>query len=379
MSSFTDIIHNRRATAGARWRGLLRSRRLRLWLMAALPLALVIAGGWWYLTSGRYVTTDDAYVQANTLSVSSDVAGRVVAVEVANNQHVTRGQMLYRLDDRPYRTAVEHAQAQLASARLQVDGLRATYGQRQADLAAAQDMLNYQRREFERQRQLLESHVTSQSNFDQAQNRYTTAQQQVVSAQQQIANVLASLGGDPNIPTEQHPLVQQAQAQLDQAKLNLSYTVIAAPADGIVTNVDKLPIGTYLMAATPAFSLVETDHPWIEANYKETQLTHMRPGDEASITIDAYPDVTFKARVASLSPGTGSQFSVLPPQNASGNWVKVVQRLPVRLEVENVDPQRPLRAGMSVTADVDTGYINPFVAAVNRFFGIGSAAARDPS
>jgi membrane fusion protein (multidrug efflux system) len=287
---------------------------------------------------------------------------------------VTQGQVLFRLDDRPYRTAVEHAQAQLANTRLQIEGLRATYRQRQADLAAAQDMLTYQRREFERQRQLLESHVTSQANFDQAQNRYTTAQQQVASAQQQIANVLASLGGDPNIPTDQHPLVQQAQAQLDQAKLNLSYTVISAPADGVATNVDKLPVGTYLMAATPAFSLVETDHPWIEANYKETELTHMRPGDEATVTVDAYPGVTFKARVASLSPGTGSQFSVLPAQNATGNWVKVVQRLPVRLEVENLDQQHPLRAGMSVTADVDTGYVNPLVAKIRAFFGLGSGA-----
>ena len=333
-----------------------RARSLRLVLMFALPLVVVLAGGWWYLTSGRYVSTDDAYVQADTLAVSSDVSGRVVAVEVHNNEYVKAGQVLIRLDDRPYRAVVERGAAQLAAVRLQIEGLRATYRQRLADLTAAQDTLVYQQREFDRQKRLLETHVTSQSSFDQAQNRLVTARQQVAAIQQQIANVLASLGGNPDIPTDQHPLVQQAQAELDQAQLNLGYTVIRAPSDGIVTNVDKLPVGTYLTASTPAFALVETDRPWIEANFKETELTHMKPGDEAKITIDAYPGVTFRARVASLSPGTGSQFSVLPPQNASGNWVKVVQRLPVRLDVEKPDPAQPLRAGMSAYVDVDTGH-----------------------
>jgi membrane fusion protein, multidrug efflux system len=333
-----------------------RVRLLRLVLMVALPLVIVLGGGWWYLTSGRYVSTDDAYVQADTVTVSSDVSGRVVAVEVHDNEQVKAGQVLLRLDDRPYRAAVERAAAQLASARLQVEGLRATYRQRLADLGAAKDTLAYQQREYDRQKRLLQTHITSQAAFDQAQNRLVTARQQVEAVEQQIANVLASLGGNPDIPTEQHPLVQQAQAELDQAELNLGYSVIHAPADGIVTNVDKLPVGTYLSASAPAFSLVETGHPWIEANFKETELTHMKPGDEATITVDAYPGTTFKARVASLSPGTGSQFSVLPPQNASGNWVKVVQRLPVRLEVEHLDPTRPLRAGMSAYVDVDTRY-----------------------
>ena len=376
MTSTIDTVRRRGLwPAKVSWRSLVQARWLRLVLMFALPVAVIVGGTWWYLVSGRYVSTDDAYVQADTVSISSDVAGRVVAVAVHNNQHVSAGQVLIRLDDRPYRIAVEQAEAQLASARLQVEGLRATYRQRQADLAAAQDTLTYQQREFERQQRLLGEHVTSQAGFDQARNRLVTARQQVASVEQQIANVLASLAGNPDIPTDQHPLVQQAQAQLDQARLNLGYSVVYAPANGIVTNVDKLPVGTYLNAATPAFSLVETDHPWVEANYKETELTHMKAGDEATVTVDTYPGTSFKARVASLSPGTGSQFSVLPPQNATGNWVKVVQRLPVRLEVENPDPTKPLRAGMSVTAEVDTGYVHPLVASIESFFGIGSAAA----
>jgi membrane fusion protein, multidrug efflux system len=377
MTSMTDTLRDRLRPAAAKlgWRALLRTRWLRLLLMFTLPVVIVIAGTGWYLASGRYVSTDDAYVQADTVAVSSDVAGRVVAVEVKDNQHVTAGQVLIRLDQRPYQAAVEQAKAQLAGARLQVESLRASYRQRQAELASAQDTLNYQQREFDRQQKLLSGGISSQANYDQARNRLATARQQVASVQQQLAAVLASLGGNPDIATEDHPMVQQAQAQLDQAELNLSYTVIKAPADGIVTNVNKLPVGSYLNAATPAFSLVQTDHPWIEANYKETELTHMKAGDPATVTVDAYPDTTFKGHVASLSPGTGSVFSVLPPQNATGNWVKVVQRLPVRVELDNPDPNRPLRAGMSVTAEVDTGYRHHMVAAIESFFGIGGADA----
>jgi membrane fusion protein, multidrug efflux system len=351
------------------WRGLRNKGRLiRLVLMAAVPLAIVIAGTVWYASSGRYVATDDAYVLADMVAVSSDVPGRVVAVEVHNNQYVKAGDVLFRLDDRPYRAAVEQAEAQLANARLQVEAMRAVYRQRLADLGASQDTLNYQQREYERQKQLLASHVTSQSAFDQAQNRWTTARQQVAQVQQQIANALANLGGSPDLPTEQHPMVQQTQAQLDQAKLNLGYTVIAAPANGIVTNVDKLPVGNYVAASTPAFSLVETDHPWIEANFKETELSHMKAGDEATVTVDAYPSTSFTAHVVSLSPGTGSVFSVLPAQNATGNWVKVVQRLPVRLEVETTTAAQPLRAGMSADVTVDTQYKSPLAQTLASLF-----------
>ncbi|HEX7966733.1 MAG TPA: biotin/lipoyl-binding protein, partial [Stellaceae bacterium] len=222
MTSTTDTIRDRgRAGSRARWRGLADARWLRLLLMFALPAVLVIAGTWWYLISGRYVSTDDAYVQVETVAVSSDVSGRVVSVDVGDNQYVKAGQVLFRLDDRPYRTAVEQAQAQLTNARLQVEGLRATYRQRLADLAAAQAALDYQQREFERQQRLFATHVTSEANLDQVRYRLETARQQVANVQQQIAGALASLGGDPNIPTEQHPLVEQARAQLEQAELNL--------------------------------------------------------------------------------------------------------------------------------------------------------------
>jgi membrane fusion protein (multidrug efflux system) len=333
---------------------------LRFALMLSVPLVLVGIAAYLYLSAGRYASTDNAYVKADKIAISADVGARVVAVEVKDNQPVKAGQVLFRLDDASYQIALEKAKAQLASTRLQIDGLRATYRQRQADVKAAEDTTVYMQREADRQAQLFTTHVTSQQKYDEARHNLDNAKQQLSSAQQQLGNVLASLGGDPNIVTDQHPLVLQAKAQVDQAALDLSDTVIRAPANGYVTMVDKLPVGQYLTAAAPAFQLVTTDHTWIEANFKETDLTRMRPGQQATVTIDTYPDRSFTARVESISAGTGSEFSVLPPQNASGNWVKIVQRVPVRVVIDNPDPDHPLRAGMSAVVEVDTRTVPPW-------------------
>jgi len=339
----------------------LRTGWLRLPLMISVPALLVLGAGYWYLTGARYVSTDDAYVQADKIPVSADVGGRVVSVEVHNNQRVAAGQVLFRLDDRPYRIALERAQAQLASARLQIDGLRASYRERQADLKAAQDMLGYMQREYDRQSQLVATHITPQSKFDETRHNLDAARQQVQSTQAQLANIVASLGGNPDIETDKHPTVLQAMAQVDQAELDLSHTVVSAATDGIVSKVDQLPVGTYLTAATPAFSLVSTDQAWIEANFKETDLAHMRAGQDVAIVVDSYRDHTCHGKVDSLGAATGAEFSVLPPQNATGNWVKVVQRIPVRITVD-CGADRPLRAGMSATVDVDTRYQHPWLA-----------------
>lgn len=380
MSVAADDLAQRDAASSdtAQEGGVRRLVRRRPWLryllMLAVPLAILAVGVYFYAVGERYASTDDAYVQADKVSISADVSGRVVAIVVRNNQQVSAGQVLFRLDDRPYRIAVERAEAQLASARLQVEGLRATYRQKLADLSAAEDTLSYQQREFDRQRQLLATHTTPQSKFDEARHNLDNARHQVAAVQQQIANVLASLGGDPNIETDKHPLVMQAQAQLDQAELDLSHTVVAAPIDGIVAKVDQLAVGDYLNASTPAFSLVATERAWVEANFKETDLTHMRPGQTATVDIDTYPDKTFTARVESISAATGAEFSVLPAQNATGNWVKVVQRVPVRLVIGNPDKDRPLRAGMSVNVDVDTGYMPPWLAAIRSVLGLSPPA-----
>ena len=347
-----------------------RRRWPRLILMFVVPLAVVIGGGWWYLTSGRWVSTDDAYGQAAILQVAANISGRVVAVPVHDNEYVKKGQILFRIDDAKYLAARDHAKAALDAARLQVESMRATYRQRQSELQTAQDTLNYAQREYNRQAGLLATHTVSQAQFDQARHGLDVAKSQVASSQEMIAVALASLGGNPDIKTNEHPMVEQAQAQLDLADIDVDNTVVRAPENGTVTLVNKLPVGTYLNPAMPTFALVGTDDVWVEANFKETDLTHMRVGQEANVDIDAYPDVTFRARVQSLSPGTGSEFSVLPAQNATGNWVKVVQRLPVKLVIEHPDPQRPLRAGMSVNVDVDTGYESPLWLRIKSVLGL---------
>lgn len=236
LRTTTATVPTRPSAPARRW---YRTRWVRIGLMAVLPLVLALAGTWFYLVSERYVSTDDAYVQADNVAISSDISGRVTNVLVGDNQPVKAGQILFRLDDRPFRIAVDKAQAQLASARLQVEGLRANYRQKGAELQAAHDTLSYQQREFDRQQQLRASSLASQAQLDQARHALDAARQQVASAQQGIANVLASLGGNPNIATDQHPLVTLAQAQLNQAELDLSYTVVTAPADGIVTKVSQ--------------------------------------------------------------------------------------------------------------------------------------------
>jgi membrane fusion protein, multidrug efflux system len=344
--------------------------RLRLPLMVGVPLIAAAGGLYYYFTAGRYQSTDDAYVRAAQVSISSNVSGRVSEIDVHDNQRVHRGAILFRLDQRPFRIAVEEARARLAGTRLQVEALKATYRQRLTDLLSAQSALQYQQREYERQSRLLQHGITSQSQADRALLARNEAQQNVAAVREQIMATLASLGGDPNIPVDQHPSVEQAQAELDRALLSLSYTTIAAPTDGIVTRVEQLQIGDYINAATPAFALVSTRDVWIEANFKEVQLAHMHPGDAARVWIDAYPDRVFQATVTSVSPGTGAEFSLLPPENATGNWVKVVQRLPVRLQIEGDVPT--LRTGLSATVTVDTQYGHRLLSSVN---GRGDAAS----
>jgi membrane fusion protein, multidrug efflux system len=352
-------------------------QRLRLPLMVAGPAVVVIGAGWWYLTSGRFVETDDAYIQAAKTMISADVAGRVISVDVQDNQRVTKGQVLYRLDPATYQAAVNDAKAQLGIARLQVEALKATYQQKLADNKSAEETLEYSQREYDRQKKMLGSGVASQAQFDQASNALEVARQKVASTQQDIQNVLAQLGGNPDVAVNDHPMVQRTQAILDEREIDLRDTVIRAPENGTVTKVEQLQIGDYMVAATPVFSLM-SDRLWVEANFKETELTHMRQGQEATVVVDTYPDNEFHAKLESLSPGTGLTFSLLPPENATGNWVKVVQRLPVRLSLDNVDPETPLHAGLSVTVEVDTHYRRPWMVwlehSYDRFFGTARAA-----
>ena len=329
---------------------------LRLPLMILGPVLVIGIAAYVYLSGGRYESTDDAYVQTARVAISANIPGRVQEVAVRDNQRVHKGDVLFRLDDASLRIAVEEASAQLASARLEVEATKANYRQRQSDLVAARDTLAFQQREYDRQHRLLASGIASQLQVDRASNALDEARSKVAGVQQQIAGVVAGLGGNPDIALDKHPQVQQAQAQLDRAKLNLSYTVVTAPSDGVVARVEELQVGSYIAASAPVFALVSTDDVWVQANFKEDQLAHMRVGQKVSIQIDSHHGRTFEGHVASLSPGTGSQFSVLPAENATGNWVKVVQRLPIRIEFDKLDASAPLPGGLSANVSVDTNY-----------------------
>ena len=327
--------------------------RHRRTLLVGGPVLVLLAVLFFYLTGGRYVSTDDAYIQAARADISTEVSGKILEIKVRDNQRVKKGDVLFRLDTPRFAIAVADARAQLANAMLKVPALKAVYRQRLADEAAARNNLAFQQRESGRQTELQSQGISSRAQLDQAKTGFQSAQQQLAAAEQQTASALADLGGDPNAAPESLPIVRQAQAELDRALLELSFTVVRAPMDGIVAKVDQIQVGDHINAATPLFALMSERDMWVEANFKETDLTYMRPGQHATFSVDAYPGKTFKGTVISTSPGTGSSFSLLPPENSSGNWVKVVQRLPVRLSIDD-NGGVPLAAGMSVNAEVDT-------------------------
>ena len=330
--------------------------RLRRPLLLAFPILLAVVGAAEYFAGEPYVSTDDAFVRAAKDSINARVSGQVVEIAVEDNQRVRKGQLLFRIDPEPYQIAIEQAEAGLGSARLEIDGLKTKYRQQLAELQSAKDSATFYEHEYDRKKVLVASEFTSRAAYERADTDLKVARQNIASIEQQIASTVVALNGDPDIEVDRHPTVRVAKARLDRAQLDRSYAQVLAPDDGIVTKVDDLQVGDYVSPGATLFSLLSSRRIWIEANFRETGLTHMHPGQAATIDVDTYPDRTFKARVVSMSPGTGSDFAVLPPENATGNWVKVVQRLPVRLELEAVDPNRPLFSGISVTARVDTGY-----------------------
>ena len=333
-----------------------RRRLVRLVLLLLGPLVAFVVAGEMYLSGGRYVETDNAYVRAPIMNVSSDVPGTVAEVAVHENQHVEKGALLFTLDQVPFKIALAGAQAQLGMVRNDLTALQATYRQNQSAIDQAKSSLDYAQATYDRQLNLQKRGVAAQASLDQARRDLDVAQEALRGAQRGADATLSQLGGNATGSVEDHPRMHEAKAAVDKAQRDLDHATIVAPWSGTVANVENLRTGAYVTAGQPAMSLVASNDLWIEANPKETDLTHLNVGDEATVSVDAYPDYSWKAKVTSLSPATGAEFSVLPPQNASGNWVKVVQRVPVKLALEPESDAPQLTSGMSVDVSIDTGH-----------------------
>jgi membrane fusion protein (multidrug efflux system) len=333
-----------------------RRRWVRRALFALLPLVL-IAGAYWYVTGGRVMSTDDAYVNAETVGISTDISGIVKEIDVTENQHVDPGQVLYRLDPRQFQIALDNARANLAQTALSIDAMKQDYRRMLKDVAAEQAQVELDQVTYDRYAALLPTGSTTKANYDQARFTLEADENKLESLRQQAAVQLAKLGGNPDIPVTQHPEYLQAKARVDEAQRQLDHAVVKAPFAGVVTDVPSIAPGKYLAASATAFYLVDKDHLWIDATPKETELTYVQPGQPVTATVDTYPDAEWHGIVESISPAAAQQFALLPAQNTSGNWVKVVQRIKMRVRIDTSDKNLPpLRAGMSLEVDVDTGH-----------------------
>lgn len=332
-------------------------RARRLAMMVSLPLALVLAGGYFWLSGGRYAETQDAQLHQARVAIASPVAGLVTAVEFHNNEYVHKGATLFQVDPRPYKLALASANAGLAQARLKVQQEKAAYAAAVTQQNVAEDQVSYLKTQLDRQQALAAKGIAATTALDDARHAYVVAKEQVETAKQNVLSALAALGGKADIPTDQHPTVLAALAARDKAAFSLSQTIYKAPADGIAYQAASFKPGQYVTPGVTLFTLVETKDVWVDANFKETQLTHVQPGQSVTVTFDVYPGHVFHGRVASIGAGTGAEFALIPAENATGNWVKVTQRIPVMIHLTDTRADLPLHSGMSASVSVDTGQV----------------------
>jgi membrane fusion protein, multidrug efflux system len=340
-------------------------------MFALLPLTLVV-GGYFYVTGGATMSTDNAYVQADMVGLSTDVSGMVREVLVHDNQKVAKGDVLFKLDDLQFRLALDRAEAQIGNTQNDLFALQTSYRNMQTQVEQAKTDVDFNTVNFKRQQQLLTNNFTPQATFDTSRNTLQGSQQKLASLNAQLAGIAASLNGNPDAPIEDHPRYKDALAARDEAARQLAHTIVRAPFAGIVTNVPSLQPGQYLAAAAVAFNIVSTDHVWVQASPKETELTYVKPQQKVTVDVDTYPGEQWAGTVDSISPASASSFSLLPAENTSGNWVKVVQRIPMRILVNNAPGKPPLRVGMSVEVNVDTGHARGFPSFITGLFGSGS-------
>ncbi|MBN9597480.1 MAG: HlyD family secretion protein [Afipia sp.] len=355
------------------WGQFVREKRRTL-LLVVVPLIALIGGVAFYLSGGRYASTDDAYVGAQKVLITPDISGKIQKVLIKEGQKVKAGDELFEIDPVPFRFALQQAKATLETAKTSYNNLRDNVKIYAQMLDLAKQGVDLKQRDVERKASLVKSQSGSQLDLDTSTTNLVLARAQLELLQQQLATANNQLLGNPDLPLEEFPPYFQAKAALDQAQRNLDHTVLRAPIDGTATQVDSIQLGRFVTAGAPVFSVIDDTHPWVDANLKESDLTYVANGQPVTMSIDAFPDHTFKGTVGSLSPGTGAQFAILPPQNSTGNFVKVVQRVPVRIYFDANDPAvRKLKAGMSTFVWVDTGHKRTLAG----LFGFSSASAQE--
>ncbi len=337
-----------------------------------IPLIGLGIAGYAYYSGGRYVVTENAYVKAHLIHISSNIDGRVMEVRIHSNQRVRKGDLLFRIDPEPAEIELSAAMAEIENVRLRIQSLKSQYKQSLLEIDDARERIRYLASLLKRQEKLKQQGHGLEIDYDKAGHDLEMGQRALAGARHRASAVLAELGGKPDLPAEDHALFHAVRAKADKALRDIRSTYIYAPTDGVLSRV-SLEAGEYVETGRHLFAIVETAKVWVEANLKESQLTHLREGQSAMVTVDAYPDRQFRASVTSLSPATGAEFAVLPPQNATGNWVKVVQRIPVRLDLEPPLPDPPLRAGMTTRIAIDTrhkralpGFVRTVIAGLNR-------------
>ena len=346
VTSEPPSIEDAEATTASRT----RRRWLRPLLFAVVPMVLLAIAGYWWLTSGTSASTDNATVGQDKVSVSSDVAGRIVAVNVRENQHVNAGDVLFRIDPEPYRIALAQANAAIANAQVGVGELQAEYQGKSADIQAAEDAILSAQQDYQRQSELMTRGFTTRARLEQSQHQLAQARAQLGNAQAAAVQARARLATGSAVPGE-NPAIAAAMVQRQQAMLNLARTEVRAPISGTISQTGRLQIGSQLITGLPAVTIVASSRSWVVANFKETDLNRMRVGQPAEVSLDAYPGLHLRGHIQSIGAGTGSEFSVLPAQNATGNWVKVTQRIPVRIAIDEASP-RQLIAGQSADVTV---------------------------
>jgi membrane fusion protein, multidrug efflux system len=332
-------------------------RYRRVLLLVVLPAVAAIAGLVFYLNGGRYVTTDDAYVGAQKVLITPDISGKIISVAVKEGQLVSTGDILFQIDPLPFKLALAQASARLDDAKTSHDNLIANVKLYAQTIDIVNAGIALKQRDVERKSSLVKSAAGSQLDLDNSSTALVTAQAQLQLVRMQNSTALNQLLGNPELPLEQFPAYMQAKAARDDAQRNLDLTTVRAPMNGVATQVEQIQLGRFAMAGAPVFSIIDISNPWVDANPKESDFTYVAVGQPVTIDVDAFPDHVFKGTVGSLSPGTGAQFAILPPQNATGNFVKVVQRVPVRIYFDSNDKYvRKLKAGMSAYTSIDTGH-----------------------